>query len=217
MFRIGDKILHPLHGVGVIESIADQEVLGKDHKYYMVNLTMKNMKVMVPVESADEIGVRRIIKSEVIDEVLLDLKSKKTSEMPANWNRRYKHNLEKIKTGNVHEVAEVLRNGSRDKRRLDADKRRRVGCRDDHDRPPHPLGTQVVLDELAHLAATLANQRDDVHVGGRVAGRHAHQRALADAASREDAHALALRAGHQRVYGANAEAERLGQHPSLHG
>jgi CarD family transcriptional regulator len=110
MFRIGDKILHPLHGVGVIEAIADQEVLGKDHKYYMVNLTMKNMKVMVPVDSADEIGVRRIIKSEVIDEVLLDLKNKKTSEMPANWNRRYKHNLEKIKTGNVHEVAEVLRN-----------------------------------------------------------------------------------------------------------
>jgi len=71
MFRIGDKILHPLHGVGVIEGIADQEVLGKDHKYYMVNLTMKNMKVMVPG------GQRRrrlvsagIIKSEVIDEVL---------------------------------------------------------------------------------------------------------------------------------------------------
>jgi CarD family transcriptional regulator len=110
MFRIGDKILHPLHGVGVIEAIADQQVFGKIHKYYMVNLTMKNMKVMVPVDNADEIGVRKIIKSEVIDDVLLDLKSKKTSEMPANWNRRYKHNLEKIKTGDVHEVAEVLRN-----------------------------------------------------------------------------------------------------------
>ncbi|MFA6448022.1 MAG: CarD family transcriptional regulator [bacterium] len=110
MFRIGDKILHPLHGVGLIEAITDQQVLGRDHKYYMVSLSMKNMKIMVPVESADEIGVRRIIKTEVIDEVLMDLKSKKTSEMPANWNRRYKHNLEKIKTGDVHEVAEVLRN-----------------------------------------------------------------------------------------------------------
>jgi len=110
MFRIGDKILHPLHGVGIIEAIADQQVFGATHKYYMVNLSMKNMKIMVPVANADEIGVRKIIKSEVIDDVLEDLKSKKTSEMPANWNRRYKFNLEKIKTGNVHEVADVLRN-----------------------------------------------------------------------------------------------------------
>ncbi len=110
MFRIGDKILHPLHGVGVIEAIADQEVLGITKKYYMVNLTMKNMKISVPVETVEEVGVRKIIKKEVIDEVLHDLRSKDTTEMPANWNRRYKHNLEKIKTGDVHEVAEVLRN-----------------------------------------------------------------------------------------------------------
>ena len=110
MFRIGDKILHPLHGVGIIEAIADQEVFGNTHKYYMVHLTMRNMKIMIPVDNADEIGVRKIIKSEVVDEVLHDLKNKKTSEMPSNWNRRYKFNLEKIKTGNVHEVAEVLRN-----------------------------------------------------------------------------------------------------------
>jgi len=110
MFRIGDKILHPLHGVGVIEAIADQEVRGSVKKYYMLNLTMKNMKVSVPVETVEEVGVRKIIKSEVVDEVLVDLKSKKTSEMPSNWNRRYKYNLERIKTGDVHEVAEVLRN-----------------------------------------------------------------------------------------------------------
>jgi len=110
MFRIGDKILHPFHGVGVIEAIADQEVLGKVYKYYMVNLTMKNMKVMVRVDTADEVGVRKMVKPEVIDEVLHDLGSKKTSEMPANWNRRYKYNLEKIKTGDMHEVADVVRN-----------------------------------------------------------------------------------------------------------
>lgn len=110
MYRIGDKILHPLHGVGVIEAITEQEILGARHKYYVVQLSLKHMKIMVPVENSDEIGVRRIIKSEVIDEVLLGLKSKKTTDMPANWNRRYKYNLDKISTGNAHEVADVLRN-----------------------------------------------------------------------------------------------------------
>ena len=74
------------------------------------DINLKNMKIMIPVDNADEIGVRRIIKSQVINEVLESLKSRKTTEMPSNWNRRYKYNLDKIKTGDVHEVAEVLRN-----------------------------------------------------------------------------------------------------------
>ncbi|HOC92370.1 MAG TPA: CarD family transcriptional regulator [bacterium] len=110
MYKCGDKILHPLHGVGVVESIQDQEVLGMTKKYYIVNLTMKKMTVMIPMESCEEIGVRKIIKTQVIDEVLDGLKCKKTSDMPSNWNRRYKHNLDKIRTGDVHEVADVLRN-----------------------------------------------------------------------------------------------------------
>jgi CarD family transcriptional regulator len=110
MYRVGDKILHPLHGVGLVEAITEQEILGNKQKYYVVKLSLKNMTIMVPVGNSEEIGVRRIIKSEVIDEVLVGLKSKKTSEMPSNWNRRYKYNLDKIKTGNVHEVADVLRN-----------------------------------------------------------------------------------------------------------
>jgi len=110
MYRVGDKILHPLHGVGVVSAITQQEVLGESKKYYVVNLSMRKMTIMIPVENADEIGVRRIIKSQVLDEVLESLKSRKTTDMPSNWNRRYKFNLDKIKTGDVHEVAEVLRN-----------------------------------------------------------------------------------------------------------
>jgi len=110
MFKVGDKMLHPLHGIGIIEAITEQEVLGKDRKYYVVNLTMKKMKVMVPVENAEEIGIRKIMHSDQIEEILQVLKNKKMTQMPTNWNRRYKFNLDKIKTGDIREVAEVLKN-----------------------------------------------------------------------------------------------------------
>ncbi|HOO55923.1 MAG TPA: CarD family transcriptional regulator [bacterium] len=110
MYKVGDKILHPLHGVGIIESVTNQEVLGVIQKYYVVDLTLKNMRIMIPVDSAEEVGVRKIIKSEVIKDVLDALKSKKVTEVPSNWNRRYRHNFDKIKTGDVFEVADVLRN-----------------------------------------------------------------------------------------------------------
>ena len=110
MFRSGDKILHPLHGVGLVESIKKQEVLGEMKEYYVVNLTMKRMKVMVPIDKCEEVGVRKITHSEQIDQVFSKAKGKKVTEMPANWNRRYKHNLDKIKTGDLKEAVEVFRN-----------------------------------------------------------------------------------------------------------
>ncbi len=110
MHRIGDKILHPLHGVGVIEGITEEEVLGQNRKYYIVNLSMKRMTVMVPVEQAEEIGVRKITKSHELEEMIEILKVKTISQMPTNWNRRYKFNLDKIKTGDIKEYAEVFRN-----------------------------------------------------------------------------------------------------------
>ncbi|HOX27930.1 MAG TPA: CarD family transcriptional regulator [bacterium] len=110
MYRVGDKILHPLHGAGVITAIAQQTVLGNIKDYYIVNLLMKNMTISLPVEGSDQNGVRKIVKSETIDEVIQGLKSKKVHEEPANWNRRYKANLDRIKTGDVYETAEVLRN-----------------------------------------------------------------------------------------------------------
>ena len=110
MFQVGDKILHPLHGIGVVEGLQTSEVLGETKEYYIVELSLKKMKVMVPVDKCLEVGVRQIINTEQIDEVFTILKSKKISEMPANWNRRYKHNLDKIKTGDIKEAAEVMRN-----------------------------------------------------------------------------------------------------------
>ena len=113
MFRSGDKILHPLHGVGLVESIKKQEVLGVMKEYYVVNLTMKRMKVMVPIDKCEEVGVRKITHSEQIDQVFSKAKGKKVTEMPANWNRRYKFNLDKIKTGDSKERKKGLSMGEK--------------------------------------------------------------------------------------------------------
>ena len=110
MFKVGDKVLHPLHGVGLIESMVEQEVLGESRKYFVLNLTMKRMTIMVPVTTAEEVGIRKLMNTSQIDEMMEVLKDRKMTKMPTNWNRRYKFNLDKIKTGDIKEVAEVMKN-----------------------------------------------------------------------------------------------------------
>ena len=115
MFNIGDKIVYPMHGAGVIEAIEEKEILGEKQKYYVMRMPIGDMKVMIPLKNIDEIGVRKVAGSEEIEQVINILKGEK-SKMSFNWNRRYRANMEKIKTGNIFQVAEVVRNLSiRDK------------------------------------------------------------------------------------------------------
>lgn len=109
MFNIGDKVVYPMHGAGVIEAIEEKEVLGTRQKYYILRLPVGNMKVMIPINSVAEAGLREVVDREGVQKVLHILHSK-TTGMSANWNRRYRANLEKIKSGNIFEVAEVVRN-----------------------------------------------------------------------------------------------------------
>ncbi|MDI6709784.1 MAG: CarD family transcriptional regulator [Thermoanaerobacterales bacterium] len=115
MFKIGDKVVYPMHGAGVIEAIEEKEILGERHQYYVLRLPIGNMKVMVPTSSGEGIGLRQVIGMEEVQEVFGILKSNST-QMPGNWNRRYRANLEKIKSGNIYEVAEVVRNLARRER-----------------------------------------------------------------------------------------------------
>ncbi|HHV62945.1 MAG TPA: CarD family transcriptional regulator [Firmicutes bacterium] len=112
MFNVGDKVVYPMHGAGVIEAIEEREVLGKRQKYYVMRIPLGEMKVMVPARSVEEVGLRGVIGREDVEKVFEVLKSAKT-KMSSNWNRRYKANLEKIKSGDVFEVAEVVRNLSK--------------------------------------------------------------------------------------------------------
>jgi len=109
MFQIGDKVVYPMHGAGVIESIEEKEILGEKRSYYVMRIPLGDMKVMVPIDSVKEIGLREVIDEDGFKRVINILKDHK-SPMSANWNRRYRANMEKIKSGNIFEVAEVVRN-----------------------------------------------------------------------------------------------------------
>ena len=109
MFDIGDKVVYPMHGAGIIEKIEEKEVLGETRSYYILHIPYGNMQVMVPVGSADQAGVRPIVSPDKIEEVY-DLLRAASSEMDENWNRRSRENMELLKSGDIACVAEVVRN-----------------------------------------------------------------------------------------------------------
>ncbi|MTI86320.1 MAG: CarD family transcriptional regulator [Firmicutes bacterium] len=109
MFNIGDKVVYPMHGAGVIESIEEKEVLGEKRQYYILRLPVGDMKVMIPISNCDGVGLRSVVTRDEVQKVFRILKGQ-GSIMSTNWNRRYRANLDKIKSGNIYEVAEVVRN-----------------------------------------------------------------------------------------------------------
>lgn len=109
MYKIGDKVVYPMHGAGIIESIEEREILGEKRQYYILKLPVGDMKVMIPISNCLEIGLREVIDRKGVQKVIGILKDNSTS-MSTNWNRRYRANLEKIKSGDIYEVAEVVRN-----------------------------------------------------------------------------------------------------------
>lgn len=106
-----------MHGAGVIEAIEQKEVLGRDERYYIMRMPIGELRVMIPMKSGDELGLREVIDSSDVAKVLDVLQSEITS-MSQNWNRRFRANMEKIKTGDIYEVAGVVRNlAARDRER----------------------------------------------------------------------------------------------------
>lgn len=109
MFNVGDKVVYPMHGAGIIEGIEEKEILGEKRRYFVMRMPIGDMKVMVPVDNIEEVGVREIINSSELEKVISILKGSKTS-MPQNWNRRYRINMDRIKSGDIFEIAAVVRN-----------------------------------------------------------------------------------------------------------
>ncbi|MEW6624969.1 MAG: CarD family transcriptional regulator [Bacillota bacterium] len=109
MFKVGDRVVYPMHGAGIIESIEEREVLGQKRSYYIMRIPIGNMKVMIPMDNVIEIGLRQVIDQEGVAQVICILKDR-TNTMNANWNKRYRCNMDKIKSGNIFEIAEVVRN-----------------------------------------------------------------------------------------------------------
>ncbi|MGI6765871.1 MAG: CarD family transcriptional regulator [Lentihominibacter sp.] len=112
MYKQGDKILYPMHGAGVIKQVDKREILGEVKEYYLLNVPCGDMNVMIPVDNCDEIGVRPVCDAATIEKAIETLKLE-SSEMTGNWNKRYRENTEKIKSGNIISVAEIVRNLTR--------------------------------------------------------------------------------------------------------
>ena len=109
MFKIGDRVVYPMHGAGVVKDVVVKDIMGKKEEYLIIMMPIGNIKISVPVENAQNIGVRDVIDVKELEEVYDVLKGNK-SKMSVNWNKRYRENLEKLKKGDVLEVAEVVRN-----------------------------------------------------------------------------------------------------------
>ena len=108
MFNVGDQIVYPMHGAGTIDSIEEKDILGEKQSYYILRMPGE-IKVMVPVDKAEQVGVRNIIDKTSADKVF-SLLSQDETEMDKNWNKRYRDNMEKIKSGDIYEIADVVRN-----------------------------------------------------------------------------------------------------------
>lgn len=108
MYKIGDSVVYPMHGAGVIEGIEEKEVLGKLHSYYVMRMPIGDVKVMVPMENAEEIGMRDVIdKSEAL-KVLQAFRTVET-DVIQNWSKRFRDNMGRIKSGNIFEVSAVVK------------------------------------------------------------------------------------------------------------
>ena len=108
MFNIGDKIVYPMHGAGIIDAIEEKDILGEKQSYYILKMPGE-VKVMVPIDKAEQVGVRNIIDKTSADKVF-SLLSQDETEMDKNWNKRYRDNMDKLKSGDIYEIADVVRN-----------------------------------------------------------------------------------------------------------
>jgi CarD family transcriptional regulator len=108
-YKVGDKVVYPHHGAGKVLKKEKKEVLGEKREYLTIKILHNDMTVMVPCENAHRAGLRRVIGEDDVERVLAVLRED-MSAMPKNWNRRFKHNRDKMKTGDVFELAEVVRN-----------------------------------------------------------------------------------------------------------
>jgi CarD family transcriptional regulator len=127
-FDIGDKVVYPHHGAAIVERREQKEAFGEKREYLVLRLAYGDLTLMVPADNTEGVGLREVINDEEVEEVFAVLR-KKEARMPTNWSRRYKNHSEKLRSGDIYQVAEVVRNLSiRDKDKgLSAGEKRMLG------------------------------------------------------------------------------------------
>jgi CarD family transcriptional regulator len=115
-FRVGDKVVYPHHGAAVIEGLQERDMNGETRQYWVLRLSYGDLTLMVPIDGAEEVGLRGVVPKNELDQVYKVLQSKKQAPAPSNWSRRFKSHVEKLRSGDIYQVAEVVRNlSNRDK------------------------------------------------------------------------------------------------------
>ena len=118
MFQVDDKVLYPMHGVGVIEAIEEKEVLGESKLYYILNMTQTRMQIMIPIEKATTLGIRQLVDPDVLENVLTDFHLGDTDPIVYKDQRYCRDfNNKKIKTGDIYKETEIIRDLSRKSQR----------------------------------------------------------------------------------------------------
>ena len=131
MFKIGDEVIYPQHGAAVVQRRETKEAFGQQREYLVLRMAQGNLTVMVPADNTDGVGLREVINKEEIEDVF-DVLGKKEARMPTNWSRRYKNHSEKLRSGDIYQLAEVVRNLSirdRDKGLSHGEKRMLIRAR----------------------------------------------------------------------------------------
>ncbi len=155
MYRIGDKVVHPMHGAGVIDSIVQRKVNGQMKDYYLLNLSNGNMMVMIPTDNTREIGVRPVVSGQEATRLIQAMESIQV-DMTQNWNRRYRENMSRLKSGDLLEVARVVKG---------------LACRDQQrglstgERKMLHVAKQILISELV-LAQSLPYETVEARVDG---------------------------------------------------
>ncbi|HFK1553163.1 TPA: CarD family transcriptional regulator [Bacillus paranthracis] len=108
LFQIGDKIVYPMNGAGVIEAIEEKEILGTTRQYCVIRIISKDMQVMLPMDQLQKSGIRYIVDKGTLDDILLEFQNGE-SDTSLSWKQRYTMNMEKMKNGNLQDSAEVVR------------------------------------------------------------------------------------------------------------
>ncbi len=111
MFHKGDRVVYPHHGAAIIEDLQEREISGQTKTYFVLRLTQGDLTLMVPVDNSQQVGLREICSKREVKKVF-DLLREEETHMPTNWSRRFKTNVEKLRSGDIFQVAEVVRNCS---------------------------------------------------------------------------------------------------------
>lgn len=140
MFKIGDKAVYPGHGVGIIDAIESKRISGKEHTFYILRILENGMTIMIPRDNVEAVRLREVIRKIDVSKVIHILKDRDVTVDNQTWNRRYREYMEKINTGSIYEIAEVLR----DLHLLKADKELSFGERKIMD-----MAKNLLVKELA--------------------------------------------------------------------